>query len=96
MVADILIDEDFEVMMSGGDIAGSDCREQLCSLLAHSERGEWKNAPQSGWGLQRAKNAPESEISLLKPRILEDFKRNNVAATVSVADGNIDINFKEE
>lgn len=91
MAKDILLDENFECLVSGRDVVVGEAREQVCVLLANTEQGEWKNAPLSGWNMQKRKGQPRSEIRKVVPQILEDLARNGIEAKVRVVNDIIDI-----
>lgn len=91
MIKDILLDENFDCLVSGRDLVVGDAREQVCVLLANTEQGEWKNAPLSGWNMKKRKAQPRSEMRKVVPQILEDLARNGIEAKVRVVKDNIDI-----
>lgn len=91
MIKDILLDENFECLVSGRDLVVGDASEQVCVLLANTEQGEWKNTPLSGWNMQKRKAQPRSEMRKVVPQILEDLARNGIEAKVRVVNDNIDI-----
>lgn len=91
MVKDILLNENFECLVSGRDVVVGDAGEQVCVLLANAEQGEWKNAPLSGWNMKKRKAQPRSEMRKVVPQILEDLAINGIEAKVRVVNDNIDI-----
>jgi hypothetical protein len=91
MIKDILLDENFECLVSARDVVVGDASEQVCVLLANTEQGEWKNAPLSGWNMKKRKAQPRSEMRKLVPQILEELARNGIEAKVRVVNDNIDI-----
>ena len=91
MIKDVLLDENFECLVSERDLVVGDAREQVCVLLANTEQGEWKNAPLSGWNMKKRASQPRSEMRKLVPQILEDLARNGIEAKVRVVNDNIDI-----
>lgn len=94
MIQDILIDENCELQMQEGDVKSGAAGEQVVELLLLSAQGEWKMSPLSGWGVERWKNAPKSEIGRLKPQIMEDLARNGLKADISIGN-EIDIEIRE-
>ena len=94
MVKDILLGEDYEVVMTERDVASGDAGVQTCGLLADTCTGEWKNSPLSGWNMRSYVAAPKSELRSLKPRIMEDLKRNNISGSVRVEGDNIQIDLE--
>lgn len=91
MIKDVLLDENFECLVSERDLVVGDAREQVCVLLANTEQGEWKNAPLSGWNMKKRKAQPRGEIRKVVPQILEELARNGIEAKVRVVNDNIDI-----
>lgn len=95
LLFDLIDDEDNvdkdEMMVSDGDVVVGDAEVQVCDLLASSAGGEWKNSPLSGWNMQMYMGAPQSELALLKPRIMEDLKRNNISGKVVIDNGLVNI-----
>ena len=93
MIKDILLDENFECLVSGRDVAVGDCGEQVVVLLANTEQGEWKNVPLTGWNMKKRKNQPKSELRKLVPQVIEDLSINGIDAKVRV-DINNEINIE--
>ncbi len=91
MVKDILIDANFECVMSSNDVAFGDAKEQVVVLLANTEQGEWKQAPLSGWNMKKRKNQPKSELKKLVPQVIEDLFVNGIEAKVRVINNEINI-----
>lgn len=95
MIKDVLMDESGELRMSGRDVAVRDAGEQVCGLLAETHTGEWKNAPLAGWNIRSYVAAPRSEAATLKPQIMEDLRRNNLAGRVKIERGEIVIELEK-
>ena len=91
MIKDILLGEDFDCLVSGRDLVVGDCGEQLVVLLANTAQGEWKNAPLSGWNMQKRMGQPKSEMRKVVPQILEDLARNGIEAKVKVNGNELNI-----
>lgn len=91
MIKDILIDANFECVMSGNDVAVGDAKEQVCVLLANTEQGEWKNASLSGWNMKKRASQPRSEMRKVVPQIIEDLFVNGIEAKVRVINDEINI-----
>lgn len=94
MIKDILLDENFDCLVSERDLVVGDAREQVCVLLANTEQGEWKNAPLSGWNMKKRKAQPRSEMRKLVPQVMEDLRRNGIDANVSVVGNDLNINIR--
>lgn len=58
MAQDILLDEDNDMMINGGDLAVGDSDLQEVALLLGLSQGELKKDPVLGPGLTRKANAP--------------------------------------
>lgn len=91
MVKDILLDDNYECVMAGRDVAVGDCGEQLVVLLANTMQGEWKRNPLSGWNMAMRKNQPKSELKKLVPQIMEDMSVNGYEVKVRVNDNELNI-----
>lgn len=91
MIKDILLDENFECLVSERDLVVGDAREQVCVLLANTEQGEWKSAPLSGWNMKKRASQPRSEMRKVVPQMLEDLARNGIEAKVRVVNDEINI-----
>lgn len=48
---DILIDENFDLVIENGDLATGDSEQQSLQLLLKSNKGDFKYSPQSGFGI---------------------------------------------
>jgi hypothetical protein len=55
-MTDILIEEGGDVLLRGGDFASGTSDEQQVQLILASSQGEWKQYPELGVALYRAKN----------------------------------------
>lgn len=91
MIKDILLDENFDCLVSGRDLVVGDCGEQLVVLLANTTQGEWKRNPLSGWNMTSRKNQPKSELKKLVPQIMEDMAMNGYEVKVKVNGNELNI-----
>lgn len=66
-----------DLLVENGDFMVGEASEDIIERLAYANVGEFKMAPQSGFGLANMINAPGGTDSLMVP-IMEDLKRNGV------------------
>jgi hypothetical protein len=53
MVKDLLLDEDDDLLIEGGDLVVDESAEQEVGLLLRTNQGDWRNNPLTGFGLDR-------------------------------------------
>ncbi len=66
-----------DLLVENGDFMVGEASEDIIERLAYANVGEFKMAPQSGFGLVNMINAPGGTDALMVP-IMEDLKRNGV------------------
>ena len=55
---DLLLDEHYDLLLSGGDLVVDAADEQHVALLLLTEKGEWRQSPATGVGLRRHQAGP--------------------------------------
>lgn len=90
---DILLSSDIDIMLSNGDFVIGDSTMQNQYLILSSQKGEWKENPFIGAGIEDMLNDEGSE-AYWKRRIVEELKRDgmDVKEVKIINNGQININ----
>lgn len=90
---DILLSSDIDIMLSNGDFVIGDSTMQNQYLILSSQKGEWKENPFIGAGIEDMLNDEGSE-AYWKRRIAEELKRDgmDVKEVKIINNGQININ----
>lgn len=90
---DILLDSNVDIMFADGDFVIGDSTMQNQYLILSSQKGEWKENPFIGAGIEDMLNDEGSE-AYWKRRIAEELKRDgmDVKEVKIINNGQININ----
>lgn len=94
---DILLDDEFDLVASAGELVQGESSEQTLALLMETVPGEWKWSAEDGVGLMRYAGAPTSEMQRLKRHLQECMKRNGIEwKRIEAEDGLLTVELKIE
>jgi hypothetical protein len=57
---DLILDEEFDLLIQGGDIVVDRAADQRAMLILHTSQGEWKQSPLVGVGIKQSLNGAVS------------------------------------
>lgn len=92
---DILLDDNQNPQVSGGDFATGDSDDQHVELLLMTTPGQWKESPLVGIGLQKNKNKQTTSISQIKREITVGLAADGYkVTTLTMADGDFKLTYE--
>lgn len=88
---DILLNSDIDIIFAGQDLVIGDSTAQNQYLILASQKGEWKENPFVGAGIEDMTN--DEDTVYWKHRISEELKRDGMTVMgITVKDNQININ----
>lgn len=95
---DFIIDDDFDIIISNGDIAVDKSNDQRALLILHTAAGEWKQHPLIGVGINKYLNSSKTGniINALNSDIRKQIEADGLKiARLRIANDEIDLRVNE-
>lgn len=91
MPVDLLLDDNFDILIQNGDLVAGESTRQHQSLLLLSEKGEWREFPLRGVGLRSW--LLDDQVGDLNAAIKREFEADGqtVSLVKTLANGNIQV-----
>lgn len=91
MPVDLLLDDNFDILIQNGDLVAGESTRQHQILLLLSEKGEWREFPLRGVGLRSW--LLDDQVGDLNAQIKREFEADGqtVSLVKTLANGNIQV-----